>query len=262
MKTLLLFVFLLSCAQPTVEREIIPCETLFGTPSENTGLSEDQCGPSCDCGEEPFTPLTYTEEDIERLEGAVLTNAPAPLSEDPYASSPEVQPDPSARCGILGEASSYSLQSFENETAAAAAGARITHSGACGQCSALQNLAVYIRNPDLTDPVRDCGITGMFEGDEANVACLEEIGFDSACAQIWFFNTKHTRELCLDVCLANLDAPHHNPDGSLNDCIQCDEDESGPVFKAVSGRTRRNSGLPSGLCRPCDSVTPLEHRYF
>jgi len=36
---------------------------------------------------------------------------------------------------------------------------------------------------------------------------------------------------------------------------------SGPVFKAVAGRTRRNSGLASALCRPCESVYPLEHVY-
>ena len=139
------------------------------------------------------------------------------------------------------------------------AGATITHKGNCGQCSSLKNLSVYIRNPDLTDPVRSCGVTGMLQGEEANIECLMEIGFEEACAQIWYFNTKHTREVCLDVCMSALDAPHHQPDASLNDCIQCDEDQSGPIFKAVSGRTRRNSGLPSGLCRPCDSVYPAEH---
>ena len=57
------------------------------------------------------------------------------------------------------------------------------------------------------------------------------------------------------------DLPHHLADGSLNPCIQCDEDESGPIFKLVSGRTRRNSGLASGLCRPCETVFPLTHSY-
>jgi len=32
------------------------------------------------------------------------------------------------------------------------------------------------------------------------------------------------------------------PDGSLNDCLQCDEDKSGPNFKWFSGRTRYNFG--------------------
>ena len=61
--------------------------------------------------------------------------------------------------------------------------------------------------------------------------------------------------------MAEIDNPHHLPDGALNPCIQCDEELSGPTFKAVSGRTRRNSGLPSGLCRPCDTVSRVEHDY-
>ena len=99
----------------------------------------------------------------------------------------------------------------------------------------------------------------MFAGEEANIECLMNIGFDGPCAQIWYFNTRHTSEVCLDVCMALLEAPNHNPDASLNACIQCDEDESGPVFKAFSGRTRRNSGLPSALCRPCEAVSPVDH---
>ena len=59
-----------------------------------------------------------------------------------------------------------------------------------------------------------------------------------------------------------MEDPHHNPDGSLNDCIQCDEDQSGAVFKAIAGRTRRNSGLASALCRPCDSVYQVSHDAF
>jgi hypothetical protein len=43
--------------------------------------------------------------------------------------------------------------------------------------------------------------------------------------------------------------------------LQCDEDRSGAVFKAIAGRTRRNSGLPSAICRPCSTVTPLVHVY-
>jgi len=55
--------------------------------------------------------------------------------------------------------------------------------------------------------------------------------------------------------------PYHLPDGRLNDCLLCDEVQSGPVFKAVAGRTRRNSGLPNALCRPCSEVRPLVHAY-
>ena len=87
------------------------------------------------------------------------------------------------------------------------------------------------------------------------------LGFTEPCAQIWYFNTLHTRERCLAPCVAALDEPYHLPDGSLNECILCDEVQSGPVFKAVAGRTRRNSGVASALCRPCREVRPIVHRY-
>ena len=77
--------------------------------------------------------------------------------------------------------------------------------------------SVYMKENDLTTPVRSCGIlNGTFQ---TNVVCLQTLGFDLPCAQ------------------------------------------SGPVFKAVSGRTRRNSGLPNALCRPCSEVRPLVHAY-
>ena len=133
--------------------------------------------------------------------------------------------------------------------------------GVCGLCSSLEDLAVYLEQPDLTDPVRACGLMFPRGPAEDHLACLRALGFTEPCAQIWYFNTVHTRERCLAPCVAALDEPYHLPDGSLNECILCDEVQSGPVFKAVAGRTRRNSGVASALCRPCREVRPLVHRY-
>jgi len=58
------------------------------------------------------------------------------------------------------------------------------------------------------------------------------------------------------------DEPNNCPDGSLNDCLQCDEDESGPNFQFFSGRTRRNSGIHSAIDRPDEDVAELEHCYW
>ena len=241
------------------------CEGLFGAPSENTGLSASQCESVCHCGESAWQPPSISEETIASFEAATLLDGPQPLTEDPYSTTPDAAPDETAFCSILRAESgstSYRLLATGSEAQATEAGASITHKGACGLCSSLQNLAVYLRNPDLTDPVRECGLQGMFEGEQANIDCLMAIGFDLPCAQIWTYNTNHTRQACLEPCLAALEDPHHNPDGSLNDCIQCDEDQSGAVFKAVAGRTRRNSGLASALCRPCDSVYQVSHDAF
>lgn len=125
-----------------------------------------------------------------------LTNPPALLAADPYAETADLTPDPSSVCAVVldeADAGSYRLETFADELAAVEAGAWITHASACGQCSSLANLAVYIRRPDLTDPVRDCGLQGIVDGEDANIACLMALGFDEACAQIWCYNTVNTR---------------------------------------------------------------------
>ena len=79
----------------------------------------------------------------------------------------------------------------------------------------------------LGKPVRACASAAD------DVACLEGLGFERPCAQIWAYNTTNTRNQCLEVCLDNFASAYNQPDGSLNPCLQCDEDRSGPVFLAT-----------------------------
>jgi len=240
----------------------VPCEVLFGAPSASTGLTDDQCCPNCACDDLEFTPPTYTEPDVDALLARVLTDPPALLDADPYETPEDHPGQPDLFCAVHDDdATLYHVQTHDSLDAITAAGAVLTHHGACGQCSSLQDLAVYMANPDLSGPVRECAMLGIGGTDEEVTACLQELGFTEPCAQIWAFNSANTRAECLDVCLATLEDPYHLEDGALNDCIQCDEDMSGPVFKAVAGRTRRNSGLPTALCRPCASVAPVVHAY-
>lgn len=237
---------------------------LFGRPVARTGLSEDECQPRCTCGGATFEAPVYGQSDIDELLSWSLESPPADLEADPYAAPPRAPSPPEEVCAVLPSPSggkTYTLASYASLAAARAAGATVTHYGACGLCSSLANLAVYMKFPDLTAPVRDCGIKGL-GGDEATqLACLEKLGLEHACAQIWSYNTDHTRAVCFDTCIAALGAPYQNADGSLNACLQCDEDQSGAVFKAVAGRTRRNTGIASALCRPCSEVRPLLHQY-
>lgn len=231
---------------------------LFGAPSSNTGLTAEQCGPRCGC----FVPRAWDADTLALLRSRVLDDPPAAPAVDPYeVATLDVAPAPDGSvCAVLpGAQGHYRLQTFADANLAADAGGFVTHAGRCGLCSSLADLAVYAGTPDLTAPVRNCGLVGIGEGHAANVACLEKLGFSPPCAAIWAWNTHHTRTVCLDVCLANLKASHHLPDASLNPCIACDETQSGPVFKAVAGRTRRNSGLASALCRPCATVAPIAH---
>ena len=236
------------------------CTALYGRPNENTGLSSDQCGPACPCLDGWEAP-EYTAADINALDALQLSAPFDVLDADPYVTPEDFPLDDTSVCAVTVDGETYGLQTFVDDAAAEAAGAQLTHDGACGLCSPLQDLAVYMRQGDLTEPVRACGLMGLSGGEEAQLQCLRELGFTEPCAQIWSYNTTHTRTMCLQTCLDLLDAPYHEPDGSLNACLQCDEDLSGPVFKAVAGRTRRNTGLASALCRPCDEVRRVIHRY-
>jgi hypothetical protein len=243
------------------------CSVLFGQPVAATGLTSAQCGPQCSCGGTTWAPPSY---DAAFVAGLVANwnqvDPPAPLTSDPYLSAPPADDPPDTVCAVVplpalvAGPRPYRVETFASEALARAAGGSPTHFGHCGVCSSLANLAVYIREVDLTEPVRLCGLqnASSFEG---NVACLQRLGFELPCAQVWAYNTANTRAQCLSQCLANLTTTYHLPDGRLNDCILCDEQKSGPVFKAVAGRTRRNSGLPNALCRPCSEVRPLVHAY-
>jgi hypothetical protein len=235
-------------------------ELLFGRPNQQTGLTDDQCGPRCTCRGEVFEAPLYGDADADALLAWQLAEPYAELAEDPYDQPAPEEPPPGTVCAVtLRGDGTYTLDTFAAEEDAATSGAIVTHFGACGLCSPLADLAVYMRYPDLTEPVRACGLDSSNEPEHR--ACLEALGFTPPCAQIWYFNTLHTRDFCILECVAAIDAPYHQPDGTLNDCLICDEVQSGPVFKAVAGRTRRNTGIASAMCRPCREVQPLLHVY-
>lgn len=239
---------------------------LFGQPGPSTGLDETRCRPERILpGEEVWEPPAYSEADIAALRSRALVTPPGLLAGDPYADPSLVPIDTGGVCAVLPESSvagGYRLGTFPDRMSAEAAGGIMTHSGACGACSSLQDLAVYLANPDLGEPVRQCALLSLTQGDQAALDCIEGLGFTPACAQIWAFNSYHTRAECLGVCLAALDSPYHLPDGSLNPCLACDEEQSGPVFKAVAGRIRRNSGIPVAICRPPEEVEAVSHNDY
>ena len=184
---------------------------------------------------------------------------------DPYLLWQTQEPPPAPAgtvCGVRFERDQvrYHLSTFSTPAAARTAGFSATHFGACGTCSTLQDLAVYLEKPDLTAPVRRCGISWDAS---ASLTCLEDLGFSAACAQTWLYNVINTGRHCFSVCIAAWitgEAPTRQ-DGRLNDCLQCDEDRSGPVFKATAGRTRRNSGIQSSIPRPNEEIVPVVHDY-
>lgn len=252
----------LGCADPSpAPSPPSRCAALFGSPNARTGLGPDRCRPVCDCGEAPFVPRAWTADSLAALRSLTDLAPPPALAADPYAQPAPPPPPADAVCAARFESpAGYRMETFATAAAARAARAVVSHGGPCGVCSSLTDLAVYAGTPDLTAPVRACG---LLHGDDlaALVTCLAALGFTRPCAQVWAYNTLHTRARCLAVCLPLLAAPYHLADGSLNACLACDEAQSGAVFKAVAGRTRRNSGLANAMCRPCDEVLRLDHAY-
>jgi len=87
-------------------------------------------------------------------------------------------------------------------------------------------------------------------------ACIQDaVGFTAP------YNALNDSRECLSICVAELGSPYNQEDGLLNPCLQCDEDNSGPVFKTMAGRTRRSSRLAAVICRACDQVWRVDHTY-
>ncbi len=253
-------------AADTSVAEPVTCTGLFGAPNETTGLDDSECSPICACSDTTWSFPEYTDADFDALKSLRFLGPERLLVspiESPYLQPGGVEvPADGAVCAVLVDGQGgYELADYPSAEAAAADGAQVTHGGVCGVCSNLADLTVYLENPDLTTPVRECGLVGVRQGDDANLQCLRDIGFSEPCAWIWLHNTVNTRNECAAECFAALNDPFNNPDGSLNACLQCDEDLSGPVFKVGAGRTRRNSGLATAICRPCGEVLRIVHRY-
>ena len=250
---MLLLVFASACKKDS------PCKSLmFGIPNAKTGLSNDVCKPVCGC--EDFVSASFTQDQLDALKTWVLLDTIAELSSNPYDSPVVTLPE--AVCAVKVEdlnGKIYSLHNYNTPEEAFADGVVLTHYDACGKCSTLQDFTVYAENIDIGTDVRQCILDNFNSPFDTLVACIEGLGFTRPCAQIWAYNAKNTQVECLAVCLA--DTTYNKANGELSDCLQCDETKSGPVFKAVAGRTRRNTGIASSICRYCDEVQFIPHDY-
>jgi len=218
------------------------------------------CGP-----ERPPPARTDVEAAVRAFRAKVALN-PIALDGDPYAHDREQAAAPldGGVCAVRYEADRvhYRLETMPDADAARRDGFIVTHLGRCGTCSTLQDLAVYLSRPDLTTPVRRCAAFGLTRA--RTLGCLRDLGFSEACAATWYWDAMNTRRECGWACLVSWlsRAPSNRPDGRLNDCLQCDEDRSGPVFKRVAGRTRRNSGIRSSIDRHDGELASLVHDYY
>jgi hypothetical protein len=87
----------------------------------------------------------------------------------------------------------YSVNTFENATAALDAGAIIAHSGPCAACSSAQDLATRIANIGILNQ-KSIFCSARYAVDPNSnftelIACYEEIGFSFQCARTWAVRT-------------------------------------------------------------------------
>ena len=235
------------------------CESkLFGIPVSNTGLDNSMCTSICEC--EGIDSKSFSQEELNLMRSYTNSDSIPEILDDPY-DDPVPQKQESVCAVVIEDRNSktYHLETFPNKETAKNAGAILTHIDACGACSGLQDLSVYAENLDLGADVRNCALTNLTKPIDSVIACLQTLGFTKPCAQIWAYNTKNTQRECFEVCISN--NTYNNEDGTLSECLQCDEDKSGPVFKAVAGRTRRNTGIANAICRFCEEVEVIEHNY-
>lgn len=212
---------------------------------------------------------SHSRDMMRASESPVIIN-PARQEGDPYmAGNARVTEPPgdhsikTAVCGIRfvdPRRTQYEIRTFRDEGAASRDGYAVTHRGYCGTCSTLQDLAVYQRRRDLTYAVRACSFR-IARG--PILSCLEKIGFSHECALTWYYNIINTGRNCMGTCLLSWLRREslNRADGSLNECLQCDEDKSGPIFKYYAGRTRRNSGIKSEIGRDPEELYPVAHEY-
>jgi hypothetical protein len=252
---ILFFIFLSSCSK-SIEDSCTG--TFFGSPIGITGLKADKCKPFCECKD--YDSKIYDSISLEKLKQWKLATPFPEITKNPYGQS--VPPSQPCVCAVVVDTLTtkvYHLENFKDAASAEAAGAFVTHYDSCGVCSTLQDLAVYAGNLDVGADVKKCGLQNLTAPINELVACIQELGFTKPCAQIWAYNVKNTQKKCFDDCLKS--EPYNNFDGSLSPCLACDEKYSGPIFKKIAGRTRRNTGIASSICRYCEEVQPVYHNY-
>merc|ERR1711879_58241 len=115
-----------------------------------------------------------------------------------------------------------------------------------------------------TKPVRKCGLKAIIRTNWGS-RCLDEINFSPPCKVAWLWNINFTYQKCGKICfqftMGRSSSKNNEDSGELNECLACDERESGPKFLFFAGRIRRNSGLISAIQRPEEQVSINDHCY-
>lgn len=144
--------------------------------------------------------------------------------------------------------------------AALAAGEYVTHTGPCGACSSLQDLATMISANELPMKGNDCyWSSGGLANVNAARTCYEDLGFTSNCARILSSYQDRINRKCPSVCAAfalgqGQDSASCSQSTLCYPCVELIEER----YRIVSGRTDINSGYPSWSAAPCSRIATLD----
>ena len=155
------------------------------------------------------------------------------------------------------------FETFANKTLAEEAGYVVAHCGECGKCSNPSDIEIYVETrTTVAASSKKCSKQAIFGKEEDLTDCLEkEIGFSRPCTTCWVEDMRNTAKHCMWTCLSSMligiSSSNNVADAKdyywLNQCVFCDEKQSGPDFVTCSGVARRRLGIQSEFER-----NPLE----
>lgn len=214
-----------------------------GLPLCDAVTGEEVCGLQYLDGNEPVPTQPCAMEgsiDADMMDSPSITfrdDSNDVVLDDISTQSHPVNPVPNA----------YRMVTYASRNKAIQEEAFITHTGACGYCSSAQDLGVYLNDQiDLYDFSFKCYLqwaTSNSADEKRNdrlIQCMQQSGMTANCALAWVINVYFTSLpnppfafSCLNACLpllTNPMPPNNEENCALNDCLQCDENVSGPVF--------------------------------
>ncbi|CAF0842301.1 unnamed protein product [Didymodactylos carnosus] len=163
---------------------------------------------------------------------------------------PPVMPT-SACCG--GDGINYPTQE-----AACTNGTYPLHGGYCGACSSHQDINIFnITRNNMTNIATKCAVKYVLFGKNSAIRCMNKtVALSIECTECWVENMGCDAAHCMTKCAIDriLHVNNTKPDGSLNDCLACDEGYCGKPFIVCSGANRRRSGIMSDIDRPQDTI--------
>jgi hypothetical protein len=168
--------------------------------------------------------IVATDDSLSEFDEAFLTAFAAPkptnafptLKCNPYKDPTCEQPGAGKNqvCGVVysSDCEFYSIENFDDPTAAEVAGAAVLHTEGCGLCSTLQDVAVFMKTPDLRNEGETCTTKTLAKFNDG-VQCFIDVGFTPPCADLWAKTTVATAAGCFGICFTSeaTDSPSNGP---------------------------------------------------